>query len=218
MRKLLILWDWDNTLNDTSAMIFKSLWETAEHYGVAMPTKRDLREVLSQHKGAYWERAYASDTQEAMAYYLNRFSINHLGAQLFPQAKEILTFVHQSKTAQLIISNKRKDLLKDEIEQAGIANLIDGYIGADDTFSKVKPMPNYGAEVIAQIPHNQLMMIGDGTCDMEYAKAIGAIGVYIRPKEEVESFIAPEFRFDTLKEVSVWLKTYLINGENLKSE
>ena len=199
MRNLLILWDWDNTLNDTSAMIFKSLQETAEHYGAPMPTKHDLREVLSQHKGAYWERTYDSDTQEAMDYYLNRFSANHLEARLFPEAKEILTFVHQSKTAQLIISNKRKDLLKD------------GYIGADNAFSKIKPMPNYGAEVIAQIPHEQLLMIGDGTCDMEYAQAIGATGVYIRAKEEVESYITPQFCFNNLKEVAGWLKTYIVN-------
>lgn len=211
MRNLLILWDWDNTLNDTSAMIFKSLQETAEHYGAPMPTKHDLREVLSQHKGPYWERTYASDTQEAMDYYLNRFSANHLEARLFPEAKEILTFVHQSKTAQLIISNKRKDLLKDEIEQANIKHLIDGYIGADNAFSKIKPMPNYGAEVIAQIPHEQLLMIGDGTCDMEYAQAIGAIGVYIRAKEEVESYITPQFCFNNLNEVAGWLKTYIVN-------
>lgn len=208
-KHLLIIWDWDNTLNDTSSSIFKALQDTMKHYGLPEPTQQDLNEVMGHHKGAYWERVFPGYVDEAFDYMIHQFARYHLESNLFPETKEILSFVYQLNIPQLIISNKPQDLLDMEVDKSGVRDLVKGVIGTDYILPDKKPMPTFGSQAIKHIPHQDLLVIGDGAADIEYAQAIGAKSVYIKKAEQVESDLNPDYRFDNLTDVSHWLKTYL---------
>ncbi len=210
MDRLLIIWNWDNTLNDTAGSIFKALQDTMLHYNLPVPTREDLNEVLNHHKGAYWEDKFPGHVDEAFNYTMNRFSIYHLDTHLFSKAREVLTFVHQLNIPQIVVSNKPQGLLEEEIDQTKVRVFIQGVVGTDYKLPDKKPMPLFGAKIISSIPHNRLFVIGDGVADMEYATAIGAEGIYIKPAKQIEMPVKFDFRFDDLSEVYHWLKTTLI--------
>lgn len=210
MDKLLIIWDWDNTLNDTAGAIFRALQDTMTHYNLPAPTRADLNEVLNHHKGNYWDNKFPGYVDEAFNYMMSRFTLYHLDTHLFPEAKEVLTFVHQLNIPQIVVSNKPQDLLEAEVDQANVRMFLQGVVGTDYILPDKKPMSSFGAKVISHIPHDKIIVIGDGVADMEYATAIGAKGVYIKPANQVETPVKYGFRFDNLSEVYRWLKTNLI--------
>ncbi len=209
MNKLLILWDWDNTLMDTSSALFHALEDTMEHYCLPAPTQQDLNEVLSHHKGAYWENLFPRNVDEAFNFGMSRFAIYHKESTLFPESLEIIKYVHQLGIPQMIVSNKPKDLLDEEVAHVGVHPFVCDVVGTDYVLPDKKPMPEFGCEAIKQVPHQQLMMIGDGVADMEYAHAIGAVSVYIKPLPLPDLPKSPDYRFDSLSEVCEWLKKYL---------
>ncbi len=211
MHNLLILWDWDNTLMDTSGALFHALEDTMNHYGLPKPTEQDLNEVLSHHKGAYWENLFPGKVDEAFNYGMSRFAIYHKESVLFENSFEIIKYVYELGIPQMILSNKPQDLLDDEVSRVGIRPFVLGVVGTDYVLPDKKPMPHFGQNIINTIAHRELMMIGDGEADVEYAKAIGALSVYIQPAHVIQSNLKPDYRFNNLSEVFMWLKKYLKN-------
>ncbi len=209
MKNRLIIWDWDNTLMDTSGALFHALSDTMAHYGLPAPTKQDLNEVLSQHKGAYWENLFPGRVDEAFNYGMSRFSIYHKESVLFPKSAGIIEYIYKLGVPQLIVSNKPQDLLDDEVTRVGMRSFVKGVVGTDYVLPFKKPMPEYGREEIENIEHEELIMIGDGEADMEYAQAIGAIGVYVNARKDTNISVQPDYHFETLADTVNWLKLYL---------
>lgn len=209
MTKYVIAWDWDNTLMNTAKAIELALNDTMQHYGLPPVTPTELLDVMGHHKGAFWLTRFPGQVDEAFEYTMNRFAIYHKNAFLFERAYEILSFVQSKGVEQLVISNKPQELLEEEVKQVKAEKFFTHIIGTQLLGNEKKPYPSFGAPILKQLDYDQLIVIGDGAADMEYAQNIGALGVYVQKCQHKVSGLTYDYYFEDLDQVYTWLKKIL---------
>lgn len=209
MDRYLIVWDWDNTLMDTTKAVELALNDTMAHYHLPPATRAELLDVMGNHKGAFWIRHFPTKIDEAFAYMMSCFSVYHKNAFLFKQAQEILSFVQAQDIQQIVVSNKPQSLLEEEVCQTKTDSFFAGIVGTKLLSDDKKPYASFGAQVLRALQYDKLIVIGDGEADMLYAQNIGATGVYVQLPENKVAGIQYDFYFENLDSLFCWLKGFL---------
>ena len=61
---LIVIFDWDNTLCNTKQAVHKGLDDTMKHFGFPAVTEEDIINVMTRHRGAFWQSKFPLEKQE----------------------------------------------------------------------------------------------------------------------------------------------------------
>ncbi len=164
-----VFFDWDNTLADTWPTIFKATNVVLKHFGqseismeeVKIRARLSSRESFPQQFGENW--------QEALSIFYKAVDENKKNIKLYEGTLPLLKALKESSCIIAIISNKKGDLLRSEIERFNIPN--DLILGSGDT-NFDKPHPEMGLIALKhfELQANDVVYVGDSITDWTFAK------------------------------------------------
>ena len=204
MKQRLILWDWDNTLVDSMPAVRAALNDVVDWAGLPPVTQKDIIDVMGTHRGRFWQENFPNRMDEALAYYLSRYGFHADKLELFPETVHVLEWVRSQGIPQWVVSNKNKKFLLPESERFGLKLYFDKVIGTDER-KIAKPSQAFADEIFADGKPDSILMIGDGESDMQFAKRIGAFGLFVRKGNDSVPFLY-DVRVSDLSEVWAFLK------------
>jgi phosphoglycolate phosphatase len=194
-----ILFDWDNTLVDTWAIIHDALnflmramdrpeWSLAD---TKTKVRLSLREAFPMYFGDRWE--------EARDVYLERFRAIHLERLTpLPGREAMLRRLVKRGIFLGVVSNKTGELLRREVARLGWEGFFGSVVGAGDAaIDKPACDPVHLALAASGIPAGEdVWFVGDTAVDMECARNSGCIAVLLGDTAPEEfSLFAPHLSF-----------------------
>ena len=206
MKKYVIIWDWDNTLADTKKAVLEGIKDVARHFNLPDITEADLKNVMTAHRGEFWQRSFGDDLMRGINYYIAAYpKYSHLVA-LFDSTLQTLGYIKERQIPQIILSNKAHQNLIKEVEESGVASYFVRIVGSDEIRGG-KPALKFARYALNGIDYDEIILIGDGLSDMLMAEALGAISICIG--DNVPSDIVCRYKANTMEDVLPILKEIL---------
>lgn len=210
----LIVFDWDGTVMDSTAVISGSIQAACRDLGLAVPDDETARHVIGL--GLDQALRYAvPDLPEAMRPELVERYRYHFLAQdqsipLFEGAREAIAELHQAGYWLGVATGKSNAGLGRAMESSGMNGFFHATRTADQTFSK--PDPAMLLELMEElgVPAERTLMVGDTTHDLQMAHNaqvdVVAMGHGAHPPEQLLA-LDPLALVDDFAGLRAWLKT-----------
>ncbi|MBZ8140474.1 HAD family hydrolase [Rubrivivax gelatinosus] len=173
----LIVFDWDGTLFDSTALIVRCIQDACRDVGVAVPSDTDAAYVIGLGLHDALKHAAPGLAPERYPELGNRYRHHWFSRQqevvLFPGTLEMLQDLRARNHWVAVATGKGRRGLDEALAQSGLASLFDGTRTADETASKPDPtmllelMREFGTEPA------RTLMIGDTTHDLLMASNAG---------------------------------------------
>jgi len=183
-----ILFDWDNTLVDSWAVIHEALVITFEAMGhvpwtldeTKQRVRHSLREAFPRLFGARWE--------EARKLYLDTFTAVHLQRlTAVRDAEPLLEELAGDGYYLAVVSNKTGALLRREAQHLGWSRHFRAVVGAGDASAdKPDPAVVHAALSGSGIDPANAWLVGDTALDIECAAAAGCVPVLLHAPDALE--------------------------------
>ncbi len=211
-----IFFDWDGTLVDSIPLLFSAHNYTREKMGHAPWTKEEYRAAMVSSTREIYPVLYgerAQEAQDVLYAFILENHLNHL--EVLEGARELIEFLGEKNIPMGIVSNKRHDVLRREVEHLGWQKYFGVYNGAG-VAAKDKPSGVPLIYALEQFPHKvdiqDVLYVGDTESDLGCAQDAGCPVVYIRQElfrpELVEQY-KPTYVVDDLAELKGTLMAHL---------
>jgi phosphoglycolate phosphatase len=179
----LIVFDWDGTLFDSTALIVKCIQQSCADLGLPIPGRRDASYVMGL--GLHDALAHVAPTlaKERVPELGLRYRHHYLTAQhelsLFEGVLPLLTELKQRHHWLAVATGKTRIGLNEALAHVDLQGLFDGSRTADETVSK--PHPRMLQELMAEfgVEPDRTLMIGDTTHDLQLALNAGTHSVAV---------------------------------------
>ncbi len=184
VRPRAVLFDWDNTLVENWRTIQAALNAALADAGLP---PMELEQVMFQARHSaqdIFPKLFGDDWQAARAVFYAHFAENHLaGLSIMPGAVALLDALGERGVSLAVVSNKKGDLLRREIDFLGWSGRFVSVVGAQDaTADKPDPAPVHLALKDSGIaPSRATWLVGDTDIDMRTAVAAGCYPVLVGP-------------------------------------
>ena len=173
MRFQTILFDLDGTLLDHLPAIHASYAHTLPQLGLPAPTREQVRRVIGGGlENAMRRFVSEADLPRALQIYRAHWDRTMLaGATLMPGAGELLRALHARGCTLAVLTNKHGPSSRAVCRHLGIAPLLRGVTGAEDT-PWLKPDARLTAHVLAALDAEPATacLVGDSPFDAETAR------------------------------------------------
>lgn len=179
------IFDWDNTLVDAWPLIYRALHDTFIHFGkkpwsyeeTKIRVHRALRETFPE-----W---FPNNWQEVTTYYRATYA-NYMSL-LKPEenAEKLLISLQAHGIKVALVSNKKSELLKEEIKLLDWYKYFQSIMGSGD-LDVDKPHPKtvkVSLENLHATDSENIWFIGDSVSDMEVAYAANILPVFYGPED-----------------------------------
>lgn len=181
-----VLFDWDNTLIDSWAAIQDAQNHTLVKFGMEPWTADEIRVRVRGSMRDTYPRLFGNRWEEAGREFHRRFAERHL-ENLTPLAgaEALLADLSVAGLYLAVVSNKRGDYLRAEVERLQWSRYFTRVVGAQDA-ARDKPAPEpvrlalHGSGID---PGEDVWFVGDADVDLECASRAGCIPVLLRDKE-----------------------------------
>lgn len=211
----LIVFDWDGTLFDSTALIVRCIQNACQDLGVAVPPAEraayviglGLRDALEHAVPDLPPERYGELAQRYRHHYLERQHELSLFEGSLPMLRELKVRHHWLAVA----TGKGRQGLNDALAHADLVGMFDGTRTADETASK--PNPRMLLELIDQfgVRAERTLMVGDTTHDLQLAQNAGTacVGVSFGAHDH-EAFtpFAPRHVAHSTAELHQWLREH----------
>ena len=212
----LIVFDWDGTIVDSTAMIAASIRSAAADLGLAVPTMAQASHVIGlglldalAHAvpGLATERA-----EEFSARYRHHYLAGEPEIVLFDGMQVMLDELHTSGVPMAVATGKTRRGLARGFETTGLGRLFAASRCADESQSKPHPAMLLELARELSVSPQRMLMIGDTTHDLQMAAAAGVHSVGVTYGAHLHEQLSP---FATLAlarsvpELRTWLTTNL---------
>ena len=191
-----VFFDWDNTLVDTWPIIFKASNAALKHFGLPQVTLEEIkiRARLSTREG--FPKLFGKNWKEAQAIFYQTIFENKDDIKLYDNVHTLLESLRKSGYTTAIISNKRSELLHEEIERFNISS--DLTLGSGDS-AYDKPHPEMGLIALKHfnLQAHEAVYVGDSVTDWIFAKNLDMAAIAIGDDAYDGPLLA---RFDTVSE------------------
>ena len=189
------IFDWDNTLIDSWAVIGEALNETFVAMGHRPWTEEEVRRNVRASARDAFPQLFGDRAEEAIDLFYRAFEARHLAAlRPLPNAEACLRALHAQGHYLGVVSNKRGYLLRQEVDYLGWSEWFGAAIGATDA-PRDKPAPD---PVLMALkpgglkPSAAVWFVGDADIDMVCAHNSGCTAVLVAK----EAPVAGEFHSD----------------------
>jgi phosphoglycolate phosphatase len=182
LRPRAVLFDWDNTLVENWRTIQAALNAALTDAGLP---EMDMEQVMFQGRHSaqdIFPKLFGDRWQHARTIFYDHFAQNHLaGLSIMPGAPKLLDTLVEKGVMLAVVSNKKGDLLRREIDFLGWTDRFARVVGAQDAAAdKPDPAPvRLALEGTRIVPGGDVWLVGDTDIDMRTAVASGCYPVLV---------------------------------------
>ena len=215
-----VFFDWDGTLVDSLPLLFESHNHVRREMGHKPWTMDEYRAIIVYSTRELYPRLYGdqSDTAQKMLY--DYIVANHLQRLiLLDGAQDLIETLATMKVPMGVVSNKRHDVLRREVEHLGWQKYFHVYNGAG-VASADKPDAAPLLFAISQHPArpsiDDIIYVGDTESDLGCANAAGCPCAYIRHdlgQTDLETRFKPLIAVNNVVELKEKLINYVTLSE-----
>jgi phosphoglycolate phosphatase len=208
----LIVFDWDGTLFDSTALIVRCIQAACRDIGVAVPSDEAAAYVIGLGLRDALEHAVpglpATRYPELGLRYRHHYLARQHELVLFEGTLDMLHALKDRNHLLAVATGKNRRGLDDALAQSDLRGLFDATRTADETASK--PHPLMLQELMAELgtAAARSLMIGDTTHDLQLAANAGAASVavsYGAHEREAFEVHVPLFVAHSTRELHDWL-------------
>ena len=208
----LIVFDWDGTLFDSTALIVRCIQAACRDIGVAVPSDEAAAYVIGLGLRDALEHAVpglpATRYPELGLRYRHHYLARQHELVLFEGTLEMLHALKARNHLLAVATGKNRRGLDDALAQSDLRGVFDATRTADETASK--PHPLMLQELMAELgtPAARMLMVGDTTHDLQLAANAGAASVavsYGAHEREAFDVHEPLFVAHSTRELHDWL-------------
>jgi phosphoglycolate phosphatase len=211
----LVVFDWDGTLFDSTALIVHSIQAACRDLGLPVPDDQRASWVIGLSLHGAMKHAVPDILPEQIPRMVERYRFHYLARQhdltLFPG---VLDLLHELKARQhwlAVATGKSRAGLDEALHSVELKGVFDGTRTADETRSK--PDPQMLVELMREfgVDPGRTLMIGDTTHDLQLAANAGtpSIGVAYGAHQSSEfAAHAPLFVAQSVAELAAWLRDH----------
>ena len=208
----LVVFDWDGTLYDSTALIVRSIQGACADIGAPVPDAGQAAYVIGLGLREALEHAVPGLPAERYPALVERYRHHYLRHQhdlsLFPGVLQMLARLRQRNHWLAVATGKSRRGLDEALAGTELKGCFDGSRTADETRSK--PHPQMLQELMREfgVDPARTLMIGDTTHDLQLAANAGTPSVAVaygahEPARFDEH--APLFTAASVSELDTWL-------------
>jgi len=210
----LIVFDWDGTVMDSTAVIARSIQSASSDLALPVPTDEVARHVI----GLGLEQAlrYAVPDCEAHQYadlvarYRHHFFSQENEMPLFPGAEELMSQLRDDGYFLAVATGKNRNGLDRALKNSNMAKYFHTTRTADQTVSK--PDPTMLNEILEELEVSapRALMVGDTTHDLQMAINAGMASLAMthgaHPADQLLE-LKPLAMLNDFSELNLWLNS-----------
>lgn len=211
-----VFFDWDGTLVDSLPMLHAAHNHVRETYAMPLWDREEYMKHMLYSTRELYPRIYGERAPHAIETLYEFIKENHLNhITLIDGAEDLLESLAMKGIPMGVVSNKRDDVLKREVEHYGWEKYFGVYIGAG-VAEKDKPS---GAPLLYALdkhptrpPIDNVIYVGDTESDLACAAEAGCPIVFLPHAPRAEELISqyrPAYVARNLAELKVALMEYL---------
>ncbi len=208
----LIVFDWDGTLFDSTALIVRCIQAAAADLGTAVPSDAQAAYVIGMGLQEALQHAVPGFPRERYPELAHRYRHHYFARQheltLFPGTLEMLHALKSRGHALGIATGKSRRGLDEALRSVELHGLFDATRTADETASKPHPRMLHELMAEAGAGPERTLMIGDTTHDLQLAANAGTAAVAVsfgaHGREAFEAH-APRYVAHSTRELGDWL-------------
>lgn len=209
----MIVFDWDGTLMDSTAVIASSIQAACRDLNLPVPSDESARHVIGM--GLVQALQHAVPDAPAHLYeplaerYRHHFLAQDESIPLYAGAAETVAELHDAGYTLAVATGKSSKGLQRALDSSGLRRYFRATRTADQTFSK--PHPAMLLELMEELGVDaaRVLMIGDTTHDLQMAINAGVAAVGLthgaHPAEQLGA-LQPLALLDDFDELRAWLK------------
>jgi len=178
-----VVFDWDGTLADSTAIIAAAMQQACRDVGEPPPADEDARYViglgLTDALRHVAPRLAVERHMELAARYRHHYFAHALSIPLFTGVREMLTEMNAAGHVLGIATGKSRHGLDHALDQQEVRHFFTATRCADEGFAK--PHPGMLLHLMDQVGADpgETLMIGDTTHDLELARNAGVAGLAV---------------------------------------
>jgi phosphoglycolate phosphatase len=208
----LLVFDWDGTLFDSTALIVHSIQAACADVGTAVPTDHDARYVIGLGLTDALVHVAPHLSPDMYPVLGQRYRFHYVQSQnqvtLFAGTQNMLTALKERNHFLAVATGKSRQGLDDALHSSKLRAVFDATRTADETASK--PNPQMLLELMAEldVPPARTLMIGDTTHDLQLAANAGVASVavsYGAHPHETFAALAPRHVAHSVLQLQDWL-------------
>lgn len=208
----LIVFDWDGTLFDSTALIVSCIQGACRDLGVPVPSHRDAAYVIGLGLHDALAHAVPDLAPERYPELGQRYRHHYFARQhelvLFPGTLEMLQALKGRNQWLAVATGKSRRGLDDALSHSQLRDIFDATRTADETAGKPNPLMLHQLMAELGAKPERTLMIGDTTHDLQLARNAGAASVGVSyGAHDIEGFEAfgPLFVAQHTRELHDWL-------------
>jgi len=208
----LLVFDWDGTLFDSTALITRCIQAACVDVGVAMPTDEQASYVIGMGLVEALQHAAPGLARERYPELGARYRHHYMARQheivFFDGTLTMLEALKARGHLLAVATGKSRRGLDDALSGSALRGLFDATRTADETASKPDPRMLHDLMGDLVVPPERTVMIGDTTHDLQLAQNAGVacIGVsYGAHDHSAFEPYSPRFVAHSTAELHTWL-------------
>jgi phosphoglycolate phosphatase len=211
----LVVFDWDGTLFDSTALIVHSIQAACADLGVPVPDDERASWVIGLSLRAAMQHAAPTLTEAQLPAMIERYRFHYLARQhdlsLFPGVLDMLHALRRRHHWLAVATGKSRAGLDEALHAVELRGVFDGTRTADET--RPKPDPQMLQELMRQFgtDPDRTLMIGDTTHDLQLAANAGTPSVAVAYGAHAPSEFAthsPLVVAASVAELAAWLDAH----------
>jgi phosphoglycolate phosphatase len=211
----LIVWDWDGTLANSTAMITNALLKAAEQVGLPPLTPQAATNIIGLGLRESIEALYGNIPIEQAQALAKQYTANYYAGEseipLFEGAAETIKVLSKRGFKLAVATGKGRRGLNLALEHCGLGKYFHATRTVDECFSK--PHPQMLDELMDQLVTmpERTLMIGDTGYDLQMAQNADVKSVAVtygaHSTEQLKQFDSIQ-QFGSFADLSAWLLEY----------
>lgn len=206
-----IIFDWDGVLVDTKDVIAQAYFYTFLSMGKTAPEIEALHQLPGTSLRDYFPKIFGKDTSKAERFFYSYILENHLKLLKTTEgAEKLLIYIHEKNIPMAVLSNKRGDILREEVSFLKWDKFFHKVIGSKDCIED-KPSPKVVTmtlEGLSITVDRSVWLVGDWLADLECAHKSGLFSILIHNQTLKRQKNVP-YPFDIYMENCKELKKFL---------
>jgi phosphoglycolate phosphatase len=215
----LIVFDWDGTVMDSTAVIAGSIQAACRDLDLPVPSDEAARHVIGMGLAQALHYAVPDAPEEMLQPMVERYRHHYLAQDeaipLFAGAREMIAELHAAGYWLAVATGKSHIGLERAMQSSGMGIYFHAMRTADRTFSK--PHPAMLQEIMGElgIEPSRVLMVGDTTHDLQMAinAGVDAVGMThgAHPEDQLRE-LKPLALLDDFDELRAWLNGQIQSG------
>lgn len=173
----LVIFDWDGTLMDSTALIASCLQSACRDAGIAVPSERDALFVIGLGMADSLNHVAPGVDEARRRHLVERYRYHFLAreheAPLYAGVREMLSELHGRGKRLAVATGKARRGLERALEATGLGAWFEATRCADEGFAKPHPGMLLALLEMTGVATSRALMVGDTTHDLELAANAG---------------------------------------------